>query len=423
MKNRLPATALAAALLAFPAASMATNGYFSHGYGIKSKGMGGVGIALPQDTLAAASNPAGMVEVGSRLDVGVDWFHPTRGSEIRGNAYPDANYDGNDKQDFFIPEFGYNKMLDERTSLGITAYGNGGMNSDYKVNSFERFGATGSSGVNLEQLFIAPTLAYKLTPSHSVGVSLNFAYQRFSAKGLGPFAMSGPGQASASPGNVTNNGTDSATGWGVRIGWLGQLTPDLAVGATYQSKTSMTKLDKYQGLFAEQGGMDIPENYGVGVAFKATPQLTVAADVVRINYSSIKSIGSGIANMTVLGNPLGAANGPGFGWTDMTVVKLGASYQFNANLTLRAGYNHGKQPIPSSETFLNILAPGVVEDHVTFGATWALDKQSEVSLSYLHAFKNTVSGSATAIPASFGGGTANLYMSQDALGIAYGRKM
>lgn len=423
MKLTPLASALAVAALTFSAGAAATNGYFSHGYGIKSKGMGGAGIALPQDSLAAAINPAGMVLVGSRLDAGLDWFHPTRGSEIRGNAYPDADYDANDKQDFFIPEFGYNKMLDERTSLGIAAYGNGGMNSDYKVNSFERFGATGSSGVNLEQLFIAPTLAYKLAPNHSVGVSLNFAYQRFSAKGLGPFAMTGPMQASASPANVTNNGTDSATGWGVRVGWIGQLTPQLAVGATYQSKTNMSKLDKYQGLFAEQGSMDIPENYGAGLAFKATPQLTVAADVVRINYSAIKSIGNGIANMTVLGNPLGAANGPGFGWRDMTVVKLGVSYAANNNLTLRAGYNHGEQPIPSAETFLNILSPGVVEDHLTLGATWALDSKSEISVSYLHAFKKTVNGSSGAIPASYGGGTANLYMYQDALGIAYGLKL
>ncbi len=423
MKLTPLAGALAVAALIFPTVATATNGYFSHGYGIKSKGMGGAGIALPQDSLAAAINPAGMALVGSRLDVGVDWFHPARGSEIRGNAWPDANYDANDKEDFFIPEFGYNKMLDERTSLGVSVYGNGGMNSDYKTNSFERFGGTGSSGVNLEQLFIAPTLAYKVTPSHSLGVSLNLAYQRFSAKGLGPFAMSGPRQASASPDNVTNNGTAAATGWGVRLGWIGQLTPDLAVGATWQSKTSMSKLDKYQGLFAEQGGMDIPENYGVGLAFKATPQLTVAADVVRINYSAIKSIGNGITNMTVLGQPLGANNGPGFGWQDMTVYKLGVSYAASNNLTLRAGYNHGKQPIPSSETFLNILAPGVVEDHLTLGATWALDNKSEISVSYMYAFRKTVNGGAGSIPANFGGGSANLYMSQDALGIAYGLKL
>lgn len=423
MKPRYLAAALAAAVFAGPGVALATNGYFSHGYGIKAKGMGGAGIAMPQDALAAAINPAGMALIGSRVDVGVDWFRPARGAEIRGNAWPDANYDGNDTQNFFVPEFGYNKMLNENMALGISVYGNGGMNSDYKVNSFERFGATGSSGVNLEQLFVAPTFAMKLAPGHSAGISLNLAYQRFAAKGLGPFAMTGPMQASASPANVTNNGHDAATGWGVRLGWIGQLTPELAVGATWQSKTRMGKLDKYQGLFAEQGNMDIPENYGIGLALKATPKLTVAADVVRINYSGVNSIGYPLANMSVLGNPLGSSNGPGFGWQDMTVVKLGASYALSERLTVRAGYNHGSQPIPSSETFLNILAPGVVENHVTFGATWALDKDSEVSVSYLHAFKKTVSGAAGAIPANFGGGTANLYMYQDALGIAYGRKL
>ncbi len=52
--------------------AFATNGYFQHGYGLKAKGMAGVGIALPQDALAAATNPAGMVAVGSRIDFGVD---------------------------------------------------------------------------------------------------------------------------------------------------------------------------------------------------------------------------------------------------------------------------------------------------------------------------------------------------------------
>ena len=49
-----------AAVLAAPLSVFATTGYFSHGYGLKAKGMGGVGIALPQDSLAAATNPAGM---------------------------------------------------------------------------------------------------------------------------------------------------------------------------------------------------------------------------------------------------------------------------------------------------------------------------------------------------------------------------
>jgi len=72
---------LVATLLA-PLAAQATTGYFQHGYGIKAKAMGGVGIALPQDALAAASNPAGIAWIGNRIDVGADWFTPDRGAEI-----------------------------------------------------------------------------------------------------------------------------------------------------------------------------------------------------------------------------------------------------------------------------------------------------------------------------------------------------
>jgi long-chain fatty acid transport protein len=40
--------------------------------------MGGVGIALPQDALAAATNPAGMGLIGDRIDLGATWFRPIR---------------------------------------------------------------------------------------------------------------------------------------------------------------------------------------------------------------------------------------------------------------------------------------------------------------------------------------------------------
>ncbi|MGA9526835.1 MAG: hypothetical protein WBS24_01835 [Terriglobales bacterium] len=46
----------------------ATDGYFATGYGIKQLGQGGAGVAFPQDSLAAATNPVGMVFVGNRFD-------------------------------------------------------------------------------------------------------------------------------------------------------------------------------------------------------------------------------------------------------------------------------------------------------------------------------------------------------------------
>jgi len=230
---------------------------------------------------------------------------------------------------------------------------------------------------------------------------------------------------SESPSNMSDNGYDSAWGWGGRIGYTGKITPELTIGATYATKTSMGSFDKYKGLFAEQGDFDIPANFGVGVAWKATPELTLAADYMRIQYSGVKSIANPVNNLfpiTQFGpaNTFGSNNGPGFGWDDVNVFKLGAAYQMG-DWTLRGGYTYNSQPIPESQTFLNIYAPGVVQNHLSLGATWATSKTGELSFNYIHAFENTVKGSGS-IPPAFGGGEVNLTMYQNSFGVAYGWK-
>lgn len=413
--------AIAACVL--PGLAWATNGYLSHGYGIKSKGMAGVGIALPQDAMAAATNPAGMAFVGNRADVGIDWFKPNRSAEITGNGgvppfgVPPLNgsFDGNGRSSFLIPELGVNRMLNPSLALGLVVYGNGGMNTTYNTSPFARMGGPSPAGVDLTQMFVAPTVAYKLNPRHALGLSLNLAYQQFSMSGLQPFGQFG---MSSDATRLTNNGHDSATGWGVRIGWTGQVTDQVTLGATYQSKTKMGKFKDYAGLYADQGSFDIPANYGVGIAAKLSPQLTLAADLQKIEYSGVASISNSVAALAS-GKRLGDAGGPGFGWRDMTVLKIGLSYEMRPGLVLRGGYSHGRQPIPEGETFFNMLAPGVIENHLSLGATWTLSNGHEVSLAYTHGFKKTVNGS-NSIPANFGGGNANLTMDQNSLGIAYG---
>ncbi|WP_230412273.1 OmpP1/FadL family transporter [Undibacterium hunanense] len=398
--------------------AFATDGYFSHGFGVKSQATGGIGIALPQDSLAAATNPAGTVLVGDRVDAGVSWFAPRRGADITGNGAPGANgsYDGNDTGNFFIPEIAYTRQLSAAAAVGIAVYGNGGMNTDYSKNPFGAFGSKGRAGINLEQLFVSPSFAYKLNDQNAIGISANFAYQRFSANGLSVFSSN-----SIDAANLTDRGTDASNGWGFHLGWNGQITPELSLGATWASKVKTGNFEKYRGLFADQGGFDIPENYGLGIAFKPAPGLTLAADVQRIKFAGVKSIANPLANLFA-GNPLGSANGPGFGWRDITVVKVGAIYEYNKALDLRAGYNHGGQAVQSDQTFFNILAPGVVQDHLTFGATFKNTPNTEISFSYSHGFKKTING-VNSIPAPFGGGNANVSLSENIVGIAFAWKL
>jgi long-chain fatty acid transport protein len=415
---------LVAVALANPAA--ATDGYFSHGYGIKSQGIGGVGIALPQDALAAAANPAGMGLIGDRVDVGLTWFRPEREAEISGTpfGFSDGKFKGNNRENFLIPEAGFNKVITPEVSLGVSVYGNGGMNTDYEKPIPLLSGFSGNhSGINYVQLFVAPTVAWKITPSQTIGVSVNLGYQRFEAKGIDNFTF-----ISASPGKVTGRDVDDAYGIGLHLGWIGQVSDSVTLGATYQTKTNFQKFDKYKGLFAGGGEMDAPATYGLGIAVKATPQLTVAADVQRILYSDVDAIGNSISKWNgqpfVSGGPgnLGKSSGPGFGWNDVTVFKLGASYAFSDALTVRGGYNHVTKPIPKSEALFNILAPATVQDHLSLGATWVLANKGELSVAYTHAFEDSVNGT-NAIPPQFGGGNVKIKMFQDSIGVAYGWKL
>jgi len=334
-----------------------------------------------------------------------------------------GSYDGNGRSNFFIPELGFNKMMNPDMSLGVSIYGNGGMNTSYSSSPFGP-----NAGINMEQLFIAPTWAMKINATNSIGVSINLAYQMFSATGLGAFGPAG-GQGfniSSNPNALTDNGTDTSTGIGFRIGWTGEITPMITLGATYQPRTEMGKFTKYAGLFANQGEFDIPASYGAGISVKATPTTTIAADFMEIKYGNVTAVGDTLSPLFA-GIPLGAQNGPGFGWTDVQAIKLGVSQVMSDMLTVRAGYNHSTQAVPDSQAMFNILAPGVVQDHLTLGATWNVSKQNEITVAFMHAFEKSVNGTGAIPPgnppAGFGGGNVNLHMHEDSLGVAYSWKL
>ena len=210
----------------------------------------------------------------------------------------------------------------------------------------------------------------------------------------------------------------------MRVGWVGRLHEMLSLGASYQSRTYMSELDEYAGLFAEHGDFDIPSSFTAGLALTPCEKTVIAFDVTHILYSEVNAVANPL--LPNLGqSQLGTDKGAGFGWEDVTVFKLGIAHRVTDPLTVRGGYNYGKQPIPESETLFNILAPGVVEHHLTLGATLVLTPGTEVTAAYMHALEKTVEGSSSIIPGmptqgGMGGGESNLRMFEDSFGLALG---
>ncbi|HQU74099.1 MAG TPA: outer membrane protein transport protein [Calditrichia bacterium] len=398
----------------------ATNGYFRHGYGIHYRGLAGAGVALSLSPMGMASNPAGIVFLQRQLDLGLAFFNPNRDYTVSGSPSgfpftfpltPGTVESGSTL--FPIPFVGFSYSLDDNNALGFALYGNGGMNTDYDAKTFNdpRLDFSAPTGVNLNQLFVSATYSRQIVPGHALGISGIFAYQMFKAEGL--LALSG---FSGDPTHFTNNDNASSTGFGARIGYMGHFGEYLSVGASYQTLISMSEFSEYAGLFAEGGKFDIPANWVAGVAVKITPQLTVAADIQQILYSGVPAIANPMDlenNPPYIPNPNADPTDPstfmmlnpnfvplgsdddlawGFGWDDILVFKFGAQYQLATGTWLRAGFSTGDQPVQESEVLFNILAPGVIKNHLTFGASHQINPRFTLNGGFMYGFSEAVVG-------------------------------
>jgi len=411
-------TAAALAVIAPFNAAEATNGMNSAGYGMASKGMAGAGVAMSQDTLSGATNPAALVNVGDRTDIGVNFFNPNRSMQAQDatGAIPEGTYKSAEPW-FIVPEFGINKMLDENSSIGVTLNANGGMNTEYGKNPFAGFSTAAESartGVDMAQALLAVTYAKKYG-EHSFGISPVLGFQYFSAYGLQDFAGN-----STDPSSLTNRGYDYAAGYGMRLGYQGNITPNLSLGTSYQSRMYMQKFDKYKGLFAEGGDFDMAPIFNIGLAYKVPESpLTIAVDYQKIMYSEIDAIsnsGNLLASCQASGSTgLGGTDGCGFGWDDQDVIKLGVNYDYNDKLSLRTGASWNSQVYENNETLFNILAPAVVRLHASVGATYDFKENQSLSFAYTRAFDDSITG----VHASNGTQNIKHQMNQHEIGVGY----
>lgn len=442
--------AIALSTLIAPMGAHATNGMFLIGFGEKAQSIGGAAIAYPQDAMASAANPANMtwVDVNTmRVDVGAELFLPSAEATLDkgtdGDGVPGASVTSKSRANtFLIPNMGMAMKFNRKITMGMTAVGAGGGGSRYPENFYNTLAGVGDTketlGVNLMVMQMNPTASYKVNKTHSIGASLIASVATFRAFGVGTNfgnrADCGGGVYSFEC--MSNQGNDWSYGAGLRLGWMGRFLDNrLNLGVSGSTKVYMTEFDKYIGLFPDQGDMDTPAMFGVGMSYKLTNELDVVFDVTRTLYSGVNAIGNPGPNpntdvLDIPGEFFGEENGAGFGWDDQTIYKLGFAYQYDPKWTLRAGWNYGKSPIPEERAvILNIVAPATTEHHLTLGATYQLGQgllgaDTEVSFLYVHAFEFEQYGPTYLTNQATGqSGFGKIGMSQNVFGVSFGLKM
>ncbi len=387
-KFGLSAAVAALALGLGSPAAFATDGYFQDGYGARQKALGGAGVADSRDATAIANNPAGLVDVDDQTTVSLSLFSPQRSYEagpyvmaMVPQVLPGEH--GSDSNLFGIPNVAWTHRLSPNTVLGIGMYGNGGMNTRYP-DAVYPFGHS-PTGVDMNQAFMSVGLSHRMG-RFSFGVAPILAVQTFKAYGLGGFAG-----YSVDPNNVSDNSFSLSYGGGVRAGVQYDIMPNVRIGVAGNSRVYMTEFDHYKGLFAERGDFDIPASVTAGVAVDVRPNLTVMFDYKRIFYSDVASIGNPSASL-LAGAKLGADNGPGFGWHDINIFKVGAEWRYNPIWTFRAGYSYNDSPVKSADVMFNILAPAVVQHHITSGVKYKWSDNLDLELAAVYVPESSVKG-------------------------------
>jgi long-chain fatty acid transport protein len=439
----------------------------------------GVGSSENMGGIAVATNPALAVFSDEKWQIGLAVFSPMRSYEVRGGlggqlgafSLSEGEYDSKNEA-FPIPYIAKNWKFDNGGALSAVFYGRGGMNTEWDSGQSAFFDPApgnpnspgvinlpglyggGKAGVDLMQAFLNINYSGKIGDSFAWGLGPVVAVQMFEATGLANFAGYTETFANAFPGyfgsclvgggdqatcqlvaqaqaagdvtSLTGNGHSTSVGYGVSTGiWFGN--EKASFGLAYQSQIEMEEFDEYSDLFAQAGGFDIPSTLKAGLSFKTSDSVVLNFDVEHIGYSDIDSVANPVMNLLTgcfTANPqvtpetsgcLGAESGAGFGWEDVTVYKLGVAFKSSDTSTWRFGYSYGEQPIPSSEMLFNILAPGVMEQHLTFGWTGLRPNGNVMSFSLMYAPETRVSGASTFDPFQ----TIELKMTQLELEFAY----
>jgi len=433
----LLSASISAALL-MPSVAHATLGMDLIGFGAKSRGMGGIGVAYAQDSLSLAYNPANASKLGNRFDIGMEIFNPKMAVKHDSALLPIENEQS--RYEYFpMPFVGFTADINEDLSWGVAVVGAGLVTSydQSTPDTFFNFSdlAGDKVGVYLIRMQFLPTLSYEVNDDVTVGATIILAAQGFKARGLEAFGDLG--FANQPNELITSNQWDMSYGIGFRLGALWDVTDDLTLGVNYAPSLDMSEFDRYSGLFAEKGDFDIAEEYALAVNYKLNTKSNISFEVSQVNYSDVKSMGNPGPNAADLTdfNPLcpgadtpdcklGGANGLGFGWTDQTRYKIGGDYQYTDKLTLRAGWAYAEAPIPEDQVLFNLLAPATIEHNLTLGASYHYSDDMEISVNYLHGFENTIKGPTAFPPGSLpvDGSNGALAMVQNAFGIMLGMK-
>jgi len=339
--------------------------------------------SIADDASVVARNPALMTlfkdkqlsvaAIGVVPDVSIE------GESTNNGIDPSALDDDSIAPSAVVPAAYFTMPYNDKVSVGFGAFSNFGLstefNDDYVAGQIA--GETEIVTVNLNA-----SVAYKVTEQFSFGIGLNYIYADATViRKVGANASGIDFGADA----VNLQGDD--TGLGLNVGLMYQLDENSRFGFNYRSETDIT----FEGDFSNDlpvaaggtGGAQLPGSVELTLPaiaeFSGSHQLDeklgVHYSVLWTGWSSFESLE---AQVTAPTGDKFVAFEKQEQFDDAFRYSIGADYQYNEDLLLRAGVAFDESPV--SQTHLSISIPDTDRFWFSVGGNYAIDTQSNVDL-------------------------------------------
>ena len=354
------------------------------GCGPIQRAMGGASVGLPLDSGVIITNPAGISEVGRRIDLGATYI----AADVSYHANSKAGLvTTNDKEivsdtpPFILPAFGLVLPIDDRFTFGLGAYAVSGIGTNYESNLYNNI-----TYVKYTFLKFAPAIAYSFEDKFSVGFAPNIGYAT-----LGYEA----GLATQQP-----HHDDAAFGYGFTVGVLikpfaflsSDLPEDLlSLGVAYESKQHFPDFEYNTVLGKDELELDQPQSFAAGIGIKPIEKLRIAFEVSWIDWPQV--IGENMPSYTKNSSNASLWN---VDWSEQFIYKFGIEYDLIERVKLRAGYNYGKHPLNPDRAFENIAFPAIGEHHITGGLGIDITEAVSIHCAFMYAPRVSLDTSNTA---------------------------
>jgi len=392
---------------------------FAAGFQLNEHSASGLGRAFAGDAAIAenasviARNPASMSKfdgmefsfalsyINPEIDVegkvtngAAGQFNEAAGADILQTEY-DASYD-DVTPDAFIPTVYFLMPLNDKVHIGVGAFSNYGLSTDYGDGYVA---SEFANEVSITTFNIQPSVSYKLTDTLAIGLGVNIVYADAELENTTPEYFDGISAAFQSVGQsyptggltaVEMEGDDIAFGW--NLGLLWDVTPSTSISLHYRSEVDVTfDGDIYSHLMVpgevldDSGSLDLdlPSVAEFSLHHAFDDQFSLQFSATLTGWDSFEELRADTDHKH------GQAQQDSFllkeeNFEDSWRYAIGGTYVLNQNWTLRAGYSYDEAAV--GDKYRTISIPDTDRHWITLGASYVLNEQTTLDFGYGHIF-------------------------------------